>query len=444
LTVILDTGGTSEALSFSFQGVQPFRREVGRGVAGMDVLVVGGGVIGVCSAYYLACLGCGVTLVEQGSVGDACSYGNAGLLVPSHSVPLAAPGIPLKALKWMLNPESPFYIKPRLSWNLLRWLWSFARACTPRRATKAIPIIRDLSLASFGLYRELAGLEGLEFGFHADGALMLFRTEEGYREGLQEARLLAQWGLRTEILDGQSAHRLEPSLLPDLVGAVFYRDDGHVTPWLFVRGLASVAECKGARILKATQVFGFRTSGRRIVAVETTKGTFEADVIVLAAGSWTPQLASQLHLQIPIQAAKGYSLTYEQPGFPKIPLLLAEAKVGVTPMGKWLRFAGTLELGGLDSSIERRRVEAIRVGVRHYITGTDDLKLVEIWRGLRPCTPDGLPIIGWSGRFENLIIATGHAMLGISLGPITGKLVSQLASHEEPSVDLSLLSPERF
>src|SRR5438067_6972327 len=250
----------------------------------MDVLVVGGGVIGVCSAYYLACLGCGVTLVEQGNVGNACSYGNAGLLVPSHSVPLAAPGIPLKALKWMLNPESPFYIKPRLSWNLLQWLWSFARACTPGRAHKAIPITRALSLASLALCKELAGLEGLLFGFHADGTLMVFRTKKAYQEGITEASLLAQLGLRTEILDGPSARGLEPSLLPDMVGAVFYRDDGHVTPWLFVRGLASVAEHKGTRILKATEVFGFRTNGRRIVAVETTKGTFEADVIVLAAG----------------------------------------------------------------------------------------------------------------------------------------------------------------
>ncbi len=410
----------------------------------MEVLVIGGGVIGVCSAYYLASAGCGVTLIEKGKVGDGCSYGNAGLIVPSHSIPLAAPGIPLKALRWMLNPESPFYIKLRLSWALLRWLWGFGRACTVSRASKAIPIIRDLSQASLELYGELAGRESFDFGFHKDGLLMVFRTKEGYQEGIREARLLAQAGLRNDILDGPSARQLEPSLLPGMSGAVFFRDDAHITPSSFVQGLASIAGRNGARIHEATEVIGFSRKGHRIVAVETTKGTFRPDVIVLAAGSWTPQLAAQLNLQIPIQAAKGYSITYERPDFPKTPLILAEAKVAVTPMGKWLRFAGTLELGGLDFSVNRRRVEAMRAAARHYIAGADGLNMVEIWRGLRPCTPDGLPIVGWSERLENLIIAAGHAMIGISLGPITGKLVSQLASGREPSLDARSLSPARF
>jgi D-amino-acid dehydrogenase len=410
----------------------------------MEVLVIGGGVIGVCSAYYLAGAGCPVTLIEKGRVGDGCSYGNAGLIVPSHSIPLAAPGIPLKALLWMVNSESPFYIKPRMSWDLLRWLWGFARACTFSRVSKAIPVLRDLSQASLGLYEELAGLSSFDFGFHKDGLLMVFRTKEGYQEGIREARVLAQAGLRNDVLDEAAARRLEPSLLPGMSGAVLFRDDAHATPSLFVQGLASIAERNGARIHEVTEVLGFRRNGRRIIAVETTKGTLAPDVIVLAAGSWTPQLAAQLNFQIPIQAAKGYSITYERPDFPRIPLMLAEAKVAVTPMGKWLRFAGTLELGGLDFSVDRRRVEAIRSAARHYIAGTDALNMVEIWRGLRPCTPDGLPIVGWSEQLENMILATGHAMLGISLGPITGKLVSQLALGQEPSVDLRPLSPARF
>jgi D-amino-acid dehydrogenase len=410
----------------------------------MKVLVIGGGVIGVCSAYYLTGAACDVTLIEKGKVGEGCSYGNAGLIVPSHSIPLAAPGIPRKALRWMLNPESPFYIKPRLSWDLLRWLWGFARACTPGRASKAIPIIRDLSLASLKLYRELANLKSFDFGFHQDGLLIVFRTEEGYRDGIREARVLAQAGLKNEVLDAEAARRLEPNIVPEVCGAVLYRDDAHATPSLFVSGLAAIAERDGARIHEATEVLGFKRNGRRIVAVETTKGTFAPDVIVLAAGASTPQLAAQLNLRIPIQAAKGYSVTYERPDFPRMPLVLAEAKVAVTPMGNWLRFAGTLELAGLDFSVNRRRVEAIRAAARHYIDGTEDLNLVEIWRGLRPCTPDGLPIVGWSEQFENLLFAAGHAMLGLSLGPITGKLVSQLAVGQEPSVDVRPLAPARF
>jgi D-amino-acid dehydrogenase len=410
----------------------------------MEVLVIGGGVIGVCSAYYLAGSGCRLTLIEKGKVGDGCSYGNAGLIVPSHSIPLPAPGIPLKALLWALNSESPFYIKPRLSWDLLRWLWGFARACSSSRVNRALPVLRDLSQASLKLYGELATPGSFDFGFHKDGLLMVFRTKEGYQEGIKEARVLAQAGLRNEVLDGVSARQLEPSLLPGMSGAVLFRDDAHVTPSLFVQALASIAERSGARIREATEVLGFSRKGRRIVAVETTKGTFRPEVIVLAAGSWTPQLAAQLNLRIPIQAAKGYSITYERPDFPRIPLVLAEAKVAVTPMGKWLRFAGTLELVGLDSSVNRRRVEAIRVAARQYVAGTDALNLVEIWRGLRPCTPDGLPIVGWSEQIENVIIAAGHAMLGISLGPITGKLVSELVFGQETSVDVRPLSPARF
>lgn len=410
----------------------------------MEALVIGGGVIGVGSAYYLTGAGCQVTLIDKGKVGLGCSYGNAGLIVPSHSIPLAAPGVPLKALRWMLNPESPFYIKPRLSWDLVRWLWGFARSCTSKKVGQAIPIIRDLSLASLELYRELAALKSFDFGFHHDGLLMVFRTKEGYEEGIREARVLAEAGLSNDVLDREAARKLEPSLLPGVRGAVLYRDDGHVTPSLFVPGLAALAERKGVQIREETEVLGFRASGRRITVVETTKGTFTPDVVILAAGSWTPQLAAQLKLRVPIQAAKGYSITFERLDFPRIPLALMEAKMAVTPMGNWLRFAGTLELAGLDFTVNRRRVEAICSAAQHYIGGTEALKMVEIWRGLRPCTPDGLPIIGRSQQFENMILAAGHAMIGLSLGPITGKLVAQMALGQQPSVDVRPLSPSRF
>ncbi|MFQ5827640.1 MAG: NAD(P)/FAD-dependent oxidoreductase [Candidatus Methylomirabilia bacterium] len=410
-----------------------------------ETLVIGGGVIGVCSAYYLAQQGREVTVVDKGAICSGSSYGNAGLIVPSHSVPLAAPAVLLKGLRWMLNPESPFYIKPRLDRDLISWLWKFRGACNERHVRRAMPLIHDLSRASLALYRELAAIEGLSFGYHQNGLLTVFRTERGLEEAREESHLLAEAGVAGKILDAGGARVMEPMLSPDVVGGLFFPDDAHLTPDRFVNGLAEIAEHMGVRFHPSTEVLGFSRRGRRITAVETTRGDFETDEVVLTAGSWSSEIASALALSLPIQPAKGYSVTHRRPRqSPAVPLLLAEARVAVTPMGETLRFAGTLELAGLDLTINRRRVDAIRRAAARYLTGTEDLETIEIWRGLRPCTPDGLPIIGRPAQLQNLILATGHATIGVSLGPITGKLVSQLAAHQEPMLNLGLLDPGRF
>jgi D-amino-acid dehydrogenase len=409
------------------------------------ILVIGGGVIGVCAAYYLARDGWSVTLADKAGLCAGCSYGNAGLLVPSHSVPLPAPGVPLKGLKWMLNPESPFYIKPRPDRDLLTWLWAFRSACNARQVRQSMPVLRDLSYASLALYRELAAIDRFDFGFTERGVLMTFVTERGFDEGVAESRLLEDVGITAKLLDRRAARALEPALSSHVVGATYFPDDAHLSPDRFVKGLARIAEQMGVEIRLDTEVLGFRTAGRRIESVETTKGPLNVDEVVLAAGSWSAALAADVGLRLPIQPAKGYSITYKlSPRGPNIPLLLGEAKVGVTPIGDTLRFAGTLEFVGLDLSVNRRRVEAIRRSASRYLEAIGDLDILEIWRGLRPCTPDGVPIIGRAGRLENLIVATGHAMIGVSLGPVTGRLVSEIASGRRPSVDLGPLSPERF
>ena len=410
------------------------------------VLVIGGGVVGVCSAYYLARAGWDVTLLEKGEICAGSSYGNGGLVVPGHSIPFAAPGVWVKGLKWMLNPESPFYIKPRLDRELIAWLWRFRGACTAANVHRAVPVIRDLSYASLALYRELAAIEGLEFGFRQDGALKVFRTEKGLEEAVRgEARILEAAGVGVKVLDAAAARQLEPSLLPEVLGGILYPDDAHLIPDAFVKGLAGVAERLGVRVRTATEVLGFTTAGRKIVAVETTRGDFAADEVVLAAGSWSPGLARTLRLALPIQPGKGYSVTYRRPANgPRMPVILGEARMGLTPMGDRLRFAGTLELAGLDLSVNPRRVAAITRAGRGYVTGMEELAIVEIWRGLRPCTPDGLPIIGRARRLSNLVLATGHAMIGVSLGPITGKLVAEIASDRTPTVDVGPLAPDRF
>ncbi len=413
------------------------------------VVVIGGGVVGVCAAYYLARAGAHVTLVERGEIAAGSSYGNAGLIVPSHAVPLAAPGVLWRGLTWMADPESPFYIKPRLDPALVSWLWKFRAHCTAAHVRHAVPVIRDLSHASLALFRELAAIPGFDFGFRQDGVLMVFRTEAGLAGGRHEAELLETAGITAKVLDGAAARDLEPALAPGVAGGVYFPDDAHVTPDRFVRGLARIVAEMGVAVRTGTEVLGFVTSGRRVVAVETTRGAIPCGEVVLAAGSWSPGIGRALALRLPIQPAKGYSVTYEQPaGGPRLPMLLAEARFAVTPMrapaGDILRLGGTLELAGLDLSISRRRVEAIKRGARQYLALPGDLRLVEIWRGLRPCTPDGLPFVGRSRAWDNLIVATGHAMIGLSLGPVTGLLVAQLAAGENPLLDVVPLSPDRF
>jgi D-amino-acid dehydrogenase len=413
------------------------------------VVVIGGGVIGVCSAYYLARAGADVTVVERGDVAAGSSYGNAGLVVPSHAVPLAAPGVLWRGLRWLANPESPFWIRPRLDPALASWLWRFQRHCTDAHVRRTMPVLRDLSQASLALYEELAALPGLDFGFRRDGVLTVYRTAEGLAGGRHEAELLESVGIGAKLLDAAAARALEPALAPGITGGLHFPDDAHLTPDRFVRGLARVAAGLGVRVQTQTEALGFARAGRRLTAVETTRGPLSCDEVVLAAGSWSPGLGRALGVSVPIQAAKGYSVTYQAPpDGPRMPLLAAEARFAVTPMrtetGRTLRLGGTLELAGLDLSINRRRVDAIRRAARDYVRLPEEPPLVEIWRGLRPCTPDGLPLVGRPRAWDNLVLAAGHAMIGMSLGPITGHLVAALVAGEKPALDLAPLAPDRF
>ena len=410
-----------------------------------EILIIGGGVIGVCSAYYLSERGAQVTLLEQGEIAAGSSYGNAGWFVPSHSVPLAAPGALADGLKWMLDPQSPFYVRPRFDLDLFEWILRFGLASRDGPMCRAIPVLRDLSLASGVLYGQLSALDGLAFDYEHKGMLTVFKTAHGLEHGGTEARLLNEFGLRADVMDAEQVHQLEPALRPDVVGGVHFPDDAHFNPAKFVLGLAKLAETRGVRMERNTEVTGFETANKKVAAVKTRRGDFRAGQVILAAGAWSPAVARDLRLKIPVQAAKGYSLTMPRPETgPAMPLMLGEARVAVTPMGGLLRFAGTLELAGLDLSINVRRVDAIVRAAEAYLQIERVAPNEEPWRGLRPCAPDGLPMLGRTRAYENLIVATGHAMLGMSLGPITGKLVAQVAFGEKPEMDLHPLRAERF
>lgn len=414
-----------------------------------DILIIGGGSIGVCCAHYLSEAGKDVVLVDKDDVCAGSSYGNQGLIVPSHSIPLAAPGVIGKAFRWMFDAESPFYIKPRMDLDLARWLLEFQAACTRARMHRSLLVLRDLNLASVGLFEEIAAIDGLDFGFEKKGSLMVYATEKGLAGGIEEAGILSEKGIRTEILDPGGLRRLDPMANYQAAGAVYYPQDAHLVPAKFVRELARhvAGNAKRVKIHPSTEVIGFRRRDSRIRTVATTRGDFNAKEVVLAGGAWSPVIAAELGMKLPIQPAKGYSVTFERPDrCPAVPASLSEAKVAVTPMGDMLRFGGTLELAGLDLSINKRRVAAILNAVPRYLPDLKPKHMnhIETWRGLRPCTPDGLPFLGRSPTYKNLTVAAGHAMIGISLGPVTGKLISQVVTGQTPSVDLELLRVDRF
>jgi D-amino-acid dehydrogenase len=415
-----------------------------------SILILGGGVIGLATAYYSASRGHRVTILERGGERhDCCSLGNAGMVVPSHFVPLAAPGMVAMGLRMMLDPQSPFYVRPRFNLDLVDWAWKFYRACNPRHVARAAPLLRDLSLASRGCFEELAGIPGGdEFGLVRRGLLMLCCEEHALREESNTVDLARSLGLSAELLSPKQAADLDPSIQMSIAGAAYFPQDCHLSPEKFFAALVRRLRDMNAEFRFDTEVTGWRVADAAVRAVQTTRGDFTADEYVLTGGSWSPRMLDGLHLRLPMQAGKGYSLTLSRPrALPAICAILTEARVAVTPMGSSLRFAGTMEITGTDDdSIDPARVEGIVNSVpRYYPQFTpDDFRDVPVWRGLRPCSPDGLPYVGRFARYRNLSAATGHAMMGLSLAPITGKLISQILSHESPEIDLRLLSPDRY
>lgn len=411
----------------------------------VDVLVIGGGVIGVCAAYYLSKMGREVTLIESGEIGSGCSYGNAGLIVPGHSIPLAAPGVLLQGLKWMFDPTSPFYIRPRFDLSLMSWLARFGFASREKQMRRGLTALKEIGYASLDLFERLIQQEELTCSYHKPGWLMIYRTQEGFKHGVQDAELLKRNGVEVNVLDAQEAYQVEPAIKSGLVGGVYFPNEAYIDPFKFVQQLAGKLKEIGTNILTNTEVVGFEKNGDRIKVVRTNRGDFEASQILLAAGSWSVDLARSIDINIPIQPAKGYSVTFPiQDESPKVPLHLHEAKVAVTPLEGSLRLAGTLELTGMNLQINHRRVKTILDQAQAFLHLPQEAFTVEPWAGLRPCTPDGLPIISQAGGLDNFYVAAGHCMLGVTLAPITGKLIAQLLSGKSMDIDLAPFDIKRF
>ncbi len=409
--------------------------------------IIGGGIIGLSSAYYLQRAGHDVTIIDQGDLKVSCSTGNAGMIVPSHFIPLAAPGMISKGIRWMFNSRSPFYVRPRFNADLIKWGYEFYKHSTRQHVEKSIPAVKELSLLSRALYQTWAKELPFDFGYHERGLLMLYQSSEAEKEEIETAHLANRIGIEAHVLNGKEIQALEPDVKVSARGGIYFPGDAHLVPHQLMMGIQDFLERKGVKILRGQTVENFLTSNHKIERIITKSDEFSFDEIVIATGSWSGMLSKKLHLNLLMQAGKGYSFTLpEVKKNIRIPSIFLEARVAVTPMGSSLRFGGTMEITGINHGINMNRVRGIVDAIPRYYP---EMRVAlperkQVWHGLRPCSPDGLPFIGRSSVFENLIIATGHSMMGVSLAPGTGKLVSEIVDQTTKSILLDVFDPDRF
>ncbi len=412
-----------------------------------DIVIIGGGIAGLSTAYYLSNEGHRVTVLDKGEIAGNCSYGNAGMIVPSHFVPLASPGMISKGIRWMFNSKSPFYVRPSFSRDLIGWGLQFIKHANARHVKEAAVPLRDLSLLSHQLYSSLAKKPGFNIGLQHRGILAFYKTEKAAEEEWHLVQDATALGLDMAVLNPAECKVLQPGLDLNVLGAVHYRCDAHLSPMALMDALQAHLRQKGATILTNHEVGQMVTDNGVLQAVIANGKVFRADQFVLATGSWSPAVARKMGIKVPLLPGKGYS--FMQPntgGNVQIPALLCEARVAMTPMQGQIRYGGTMELGRMNEKVNMNRVEGIVSAIPDYFPNLTIRMPVtsEVWHGYRPSSPDGLPMIGYSSKLKNLVIATGHGMMGLSLGPATGLLVSQLITGQKPDINLSPFSPERF
>jgi len=412
-----------------------------------NVTIIGGGIIGLCSAYYLQKEGYNITVIEKGDITDGTSFGNAGYISPSHFTPLASPGIVAQGLRWMLSSTSPFYIKPRLNLDLIKWLMTFWKQANAQTLHKNIPPLNDLLHLSRELTSDIKNDLGNHFRMAEMGCFMLYKSAATEKHEIELAKEAAGLNIDTKIFSAQEVQAMEPDVQVAVRGGVLYPIDCHLHPGDLMRTLKAHLQQAGVQLQLNTTVTGFEKKGNTVTAVLTNNGKFECSQLVLANGSWLPVVSEKLGVSLLLQAGKGYSMTYENvPRNLRYPAILVDKRVAMTPMGADLRMGGTMEISGLHSPVLQKRAQAIYNGAKAYYPdlALDMMPKEKIWSGLRPLTPDGLPYIGRHSKYANLVIAGGHAMLGVSLAAATGKLVEQLVGNKKTSVDVGAFKPERF
>lgn len=410
-----------------------------------EILVLGAGVIGLSCAWFLAADGHAVTVLDQGAVGSGASHGNCGTITPSHAPPLAKPGMVTQALRWMLQQDAPFYVRPRFDPVLWGWLLKFARRCNWTDFNSALAGKAHLLLQSRQLLETLIREQALDCEFQARGHLTVFRDARALADFAWWPQALASVGMQVEALDGAALRAREPCLRAEVIGGYDTPLDAEFKPDRYVAELARVVQARGVRIVPQTQVTGFSRDGRGIARVHTSGGDWRSERVVLALGAWSPQWARQLGLTLPMQPGKGYSITTSVPRrAPQVPIVCRERSVAITPWRHSYRVGSTMEFSGYDASLNRTRLDALVRGAAEYLLDPVGATVQEEWCGWRPMTADDLPIIGAAPGLANTWLATGHGMLGMSMSAATGLLVADLIAGRRPGIDPAPYAPQRF
>ena len=412
-----------------------------------NIVIIGGGIIGLSSAYYLQKDGHQVTVIDKDNFADNCSYGNLGYVCPSHFIPLAAPGIIWQGIKWMLNANSPFYVQPSLNGALVDWGLKFMKSATMKNVQRAGEPLKDIALYSQKEYREWATLPGFDIAFEERGMLEIFQTEKNGHHAQQTVNQGKALGLDIELLDYEGLQKLEPQTKINALGAINFKCDSHLYPDKLMETLKIHLRKNGVQLISG-EVQGFEKHQNKVTKIRSTAGVFEADEIVVATGSWSREIAAMLNTKIPLMPGRGYSFTLENsPYVFTRPAVLTEGRVALAPMdGNKIRFGGTMEVVPVKTPPRYERVQSIVKSIKDFLPEFDiPMPAKEnIWYGYRPCSADGVPYIGRIKKYNNVIVATGHSMLGLSLGAGTGKLVSELANNQKTGIDMKAFNVERF
>ena len=410
-----------------------------------DVVVVGGGVVGLCVAYELAAHGREVVVIDRGRVARGSAAGNAGLITPSHMIPIAAPGVLSGVVKGMIRRTGPVTVRPSLDPSYLRWMVRFARHCNSRAAHAGAVALAALGFLSADLAVRWIRREGIDCSYQQSGLLYAYGDQAAFEASRHEADTMERYGITIERYNAAELREQEPALHEGVVGGFRCVEDAGLDPARFMSGLVEVLAERGVTFVPGTELLDFRTSDGGVERLVTSRGELAPDQVVIATGAWTPRVSALLGESIPIQAGKGYSMTVAAPRQgPRNNILLGDRWVAVNPIGDQLRMSGWLELGRLDTRPSLRRLAQVEANVRSRVHLDRELTVLERWAGLRPVTPDGLPIIGRSPGWSNVTYAVGHGKLGLSHGPATGRLVAQIIFDQPTELDLEPFSPHRF
>lgn len=411
-----------------------------------DVIVVGAGVIGVACAHYLDAAGLRVTVIDQGTIGGACSGGNCGYICPSHVLPLTEPGAFGVAIKSLFTPDAPFRVKPRLDPALWNWMWQFARRCTHKQVLEVGVHLKAILDASIAEYRRLVRDEGLDCQWQETGLLYVLRTERGMRAFAETDKLLAgHFGVPAVRLDGAALPAFDPALKSGLAGAYHYPGDASLRPDLLMASWSQKLVTRGVRFIEHCRLERVNRADARVTGIETSQGPLTAERYVFALGGWSPRIAKELQCPIPIEQGKGYSVTMHRPDpCPRHPMLFPEHRIGVSPFEDGYRLGSMMEFAGYDESIPEKRIRQLHDSAKPYLITPSGPGPEKTWYGWRPMTWDSLPIIGQVPRLSNAFLSTGHNMLGMSLATATGKLVAEIMEGVSPHLDPAPFSPRRF